>query len=223
MRILLVEDDQRLGKLIKYMLEQEYHQVDWATRGDEALTLASNFVHDILILDWMIPGLPGIDLCRQLRSQEYQRPILMLTAKDSVSDRVAGLDAGADDYLVKPFEFSELFARLRALSRRGEAPLQEELIDLQDLVLNRTTHVLTRGQQQINLTTREFQLLDLLVQNRGQVLPRDVILDRVWGLASEVSDNNLDAYIRLLRKKIHNPGVESIITTVRGIGYKVEV
>jgi DNA-binding response OmpR family regulator len=222
MRILLAEDDLLLGKLIKHMLESEHHQVDWATRGDEALSLATDFVYDVIILDWMLPGLEGLTLCRQLRTQEYQKPILMLTAKDAVSDRVAGLDAGADDYLVKPFEFSELFARLRALSRRGEAPLQEEVIHFGDLVLNRTTRIVKRNHDHIQLTTREFQLLDLLAQNCGHVLPREVILDRIWGLGSNVSDNNLDAHIRLLRKKIARPDGQIIIRTIRGVGYKVE-
>lgn len=222
MHILLVEDDQRLGKLVKHMLEHEDHQVKWTTRGDEALNLASDFIYDVIILDWMIPAMEGVTLCRHLRDQQYHKPIIMLTAKDAVADRVTGLDAGADDYLVKPFEFSELFARLRALARRGETPLQEEVIKIGNLVLNRTTRVVKRGEQQIQLTAREFQLLDLLVQNSGHVLPREVILDRIWGLGSEVSDNNLDAYIRLLRKKIDDPRGATLIQTIRGIGYKVE-
>ena len=221
MHILLVEDDQRLGKLIKYMLETEDHQVDWIITGDQALQLTVD-VYEAIILDWMLPGVEGVELCRHFRAHNYRRPILLLTAKDAVRDRVAGLDAGADDYLVKPFEFSELFARLRALSRRGEAPLLEEIVQVREVVLNRTTHIISRGQQQIQLTTREFELLDLLIRNRDHVLSREMILDRVWGFDSEVSDNNLDAYIRLLRKKIATLGESALIQTVRGIGYKVE-
>lgn len=222
MNILLAEDDLKLGKLMKYMLQDEGHKVNWVTRGDEALAQASDFVYDMIILDWMLPALDGIALCQQLRAQDYHKPILMLTAKDAVADRVTGLDAGADDYLTKPFEFSELFARLRALSRRSDAPLQEEIVQLGDLSLNRTARIVQRGNQQIQLTTREFKLLDLLIQNRGHVLPREVIYDRVWGLYSEVSDNNVDAYIRLLRKKIELPDGRPLIHTVRGLGYKVE-
>jgi len=221
MHILLVEDDQRLGKLIKHMLETENHQVNWIIHGDQALQL-TNYSYDAIILDWMLPGTTGVVLCRHFRARNYHKPILMLTAKDAVSDRVAGLDAGADDYLVKPFEFSELFARLRALSRRGEAPLLEEVVHIRKLVLNRATHVISRDKRQIQLTPREFELLDLLVLNRGQILPRELLLDRVWGLDSEVSDNNLDAYIRLLRKKVDTIGELALIQTVRGIGYKVE-
>jgi len=222
MHILLVEDDQRLGKLIKHMLETEGHQVDWITHGDQVLHLTADYSYDAIILDWMLPGATGVELCRHFRAHGYHKPILMLTAKDAVSDRVAGLDAGADDYLVKPFEFSELFARLRALSRRGEAPLLEEVVHIRKLVLNRTTHVISRDQHQIQLTPREFELLDLLVRNRGYVLSREILLDRVWGFDSEVSNNNLDAYIRLLRKKIDTIGELALIQTVRGIGYKVE-
>jgi len=222
MHILLVEDDQRLGKLIKYMLETEDHKVVWLTNGDQALQLAVGSPYDAIILDWMLPGATGVVLCRHFRTHGYHKAILMLTAKDAVQDRVAGLDAGADDYLVKPFEFSELFARLRALARRGEAPLLEEIVYIKELVLNRTTHVISRDERQIQLTTREFELLDLLVRNRGQVLAREIILDRVWGFDSVVSDNNLDAYIRLLRKKIDTIGEPTLIQTVRGIGYKVE-
>ena len=221
MHILLVEDDQRLGKLIKHMLQTEDHQVDWLTNGDQALELTADYCYDTIILDWMLPGATGVVLCRHFRAHGYQKPILMLTAKDAVNDRVTGLDAGADDYLVKPFEFSELFARLRALARRGEAPLLEEVVNIKELVLNRTTHVISRGTCQIQMTTREFKLLDLLILNRGQVLSREILLDRVWGFDSEVSDNNLDAYIRLLRKKIDTLGEPALIQTVRGIGYKV--
>ena len=221
MKILLAEDDVKLGRLIKHMLETEQHQVEWVVRGDEALVRATDAVFDIILLDWMMPGISGLDACRQLREQGYKKPVLMLTAKDAVDDKVRGLDAGADDYLIKPFEFSELFARVRALGRRGEAPLQEEIVTVGIWQLNRTSRTVTRGHSEIQLSAREYQLLDVLIQNRGLVVPREVLLDRVWGLGSEVSDNNLDAYIRLLRKKIDDPETETLIQTVRGIGYKV--
>ena len=221
MKILLAEDDVKLGRLIKHMLETEQHQVEWVVRGDEALVRATDAVFDIILLDWMMPGISGLDACRQLREQGYKKPVLMLTAKDAVDDKVRGLDGGADDYLIKPFEFSELFARVRALGRRGEAPLQEEIVTVGIWQLNRTSRTVTRGHSEIQLSAREYQLLDVLIQNRGLVVPREVLLDRVWGLGSEVSDNNLDAYIRLLRKKIDDPETETLIQTVRGIGYKV--
>lgn len=221
MHILLVEDDQRLGKLIKHMLETEGHEVNWLIDGDQALHLTTDYAYDAIILDWMLPGATGVVLCHHFRAHDYHKAILMLTAKDAVNDRVAGLDAGADDYLIKPFEFSELFARLRALSRRGEAPLLEEIVSIKELFLNRTTRVISRAEHQIQLTSREFKLLDLLVRNRGHVLSREIILDRVWGFDSEVSDNNLDAYVRLLRKKIDTIGEPALIQTIRGIGYKV--
>ena len=221
MQILLAEDDVKLGRLIKHMLETEQHQVEWVVRGDEAVARATDAVFDIILMDWMMPGLSGLEACRQLREQGYRKPVLMLTARDAVEDKVRGLDGGADDYLIKPFEFSELFARLRALGRRGEAPLQEEIVTVGDWQLNRTLRTVSRGNSEAQLSAREYQLLDVLIQNRGLVVPREILLDRVWGLGSEVSDNNLEAYIRLLRKKIDDPASETLIQTVRGIGYKV--
>ena len=222
MKVLLAEDDIRLGRLIKHMLETEHHQVHWMVRGDEALSAATDGAFDILVLDWMMPGLSGIELCRQLRADGYVRPILMLTARDALDDKIAGLDSGADDYLVKPFEFAELYARLRALSRRGEAPLKEDVVEMGNWLLDRNHRLLSREGADVQLSAREFQLLDLLAQNKGRVLPRELLLDRIWGFDSEVSENTLDAYIRLLRKKIDQPGDRPLISTVRGVGYKVD-
>lgn len=222
MKILLAEDDARLGRLIKHMLEGEQHQVVWLLRGDEALIEATDGVFDVLILDWMMPELSGIEVCRELRAAGYAKPILMLTARDALQDRISGLDSGADDYLLKPFEFGELFARLRALSRRGEAPLKEDVLEMGNWLLDRTLRVLRREGEEVQLSAREFQLLDVLAQNKGRVLPREVLLDRVWGLGSEVTGNSLEAYIRLLRKKLDQPGDPPLIKTIRGIGYKVD-
>lgn len=222
MNILLAEDDRRLGNLTKMMLQEEGHKVTWVMRGDEAYSQSSSSVYDVMILDWMLPGLDGMTVCRNLRNDGYQQPILMLTAKDAVADRVAGLDAGADDYLVKPFEFSELFARLRALSRRSEAPIQDEIIKVGHIILNRTGRTIHLGNELIQLSTREFQLLDLLVRNRGHVVSRELIYDRIWGLHSDVTDSSIESYIRLLRKKLADPQGAEIIHTVRGVGYKVE-
>ena len=223
MRVLLAEDDVRLGKLIKHLLEQHAMQVEWVTRGDTAIDYGLHSTYDMIILDWMMPGYTGIEVCARLRKQNFQGAILLLTARDAITDRILGLDTGADDYLVKPFEFSELLARMRALSRRCGKKLQEEVVRLNDLALNRTTRGILRGEEEIRLTAREFQLLDLLIQNQGRVVPRELILDRIWGLEAEVSSNTLDAYIRLLRKKISTAGNEVTIQNIRGIGYKLEV
>lgn len=223
MRILLAEDDARLGKLIKHMLEKENMWVDWVQRGDGVWNYLNHMKYDVVILDWLMPGQSGIEVCDLLRKKGYYGGILMLTAKDTLDDRILGLDMGADDYLVKPFEFAELLARIRAVARRGGITFREEIVRMGDLLINRSAKTVQRGDREIKLTGREFQLLDLLVQNRGQVLPRDVILDRVWGLESEVTQNTLDAYIRLLRKKIEVPEGDALIHNIRGIGYKLEV
>lgn len=176
-----------------------------------------------MVLDWMMPKMSGVDACKKLRSDGYQRAILLLTARDSIEDRVTGLDAGADDYLVKPFEFAELMARLRALGRRSSQKIQQDMMDLGDFTLDRTSKVLKKGEQVIQLSPREFQIFDLLVQNMGIVVPRDIILDRIWGLESEVSSNNIDSYVKLLRKKLESADGQMIISTIRGVGYKLEI
>lgn len=223
MHILLAEDDLRLGKLIKHMLEKENHHVEWVQRGDDVFDLAFYTSYDVIVLDWMMPGESGVEVCHRLRKHDYQGAILMLTARDAVEDKVLGFDSGADDYLVKPFEFLELMARLKALSRRGTIGLKEEIVQYGDLILNRTTHTVKRGTREIQLTGREFQILDLLIENYGKVIPREVIIDRIWGLETEVTPNNLDAYVRLLRKKLNLSKDKPLIYNVRGIGYKLEV
>ena len=223
MRILLAEDDSRLGKLIEYMLQQNKFNVEWITNGADIFEYAMYSEYDILILDWMMPNVSGLDACRQLREAGYERAILMLTAKDTVEDRVMGLDAGADDYLVKPFEFDELLARLRALGRRSTQKIQQEVIEIGAFTLNRTTKVLMRKDQVIQLSPREFQIFDLLAQNLGVVVPRDIILDRIWGLERDITSNNIDSYMKILRKKLMEVDDGSIaIKTVRGIGYRLE-
>jgi DNA-binding response OmpR family regulator len=222
MYVLFAEDDLRLGRLIKHLLEKEEIQVDWVVQGDTALEYAAHSYYDVIILDWMMPGESGLTVCEQLRKRDYKNGILMLTAREAVNDRVLGLETGADDYLVKPFEFSELLARLHALSRRSNNKIVEDKVEIGNLVLNRTTKNVKRGDEEIHLSRREFQMLDLFIKNRGQVLPREVILDRIWGLESEVTSNNLDAYVRLLRKKIDSPEGDTFIHTVRGVGYKLE-
>lgn len=222
MQILLAEDDRRLGNLIAHMLTKEKNTIDWVQNGDEAFDYALTTAYDLIILDWMMPGDSGVNVCRRLRNSGFQGPILMLTAKDALDDRVQGLDSGADDYLVKPFEFAELFARIRALSRRAAIPLKEDIITIGDLELHCNSHTLFRSGEEIQLTPREFQLLELLARNRGQVIPRETIYERVWGYDAEVTSNTIDAFVRLLRKKIDLPGEKKLIYNVRGVGYKLE-
>ncbi|WP_416825375.1 response regulator transcription factor [Ectobacillus polymachus] len=223
MNILLAEDDLQLGELVAHMLKKKggYH-VDWVTRGDDAYDYAIASHYDVLILDWMMPGEDGVNLCRHLRKEGLKGAILILTAKDALQDRIQGLDSGADDYLVKPFEIDELLARLRALSRRNYAPIQEEIVRIHDLTLNRTSHTVFQGNEEVLLTPREFQLLDLLVQNQGQVLPREIILDRIWGYDADVSVKTIDATVKLLRKKLNIPRNQGWIQSIRGVGYKLE-
>ena len=222
MRVLLAEDDARLGKLTKYMMEQNGIQVEWVKRGDEIVEYANYDDYDVLVLDWMMPGESGVDACKRLRENGYEKAILILTARDDVADRVTGLDAGADDYLVKPFEFAELLARLRALGRRSSQKIQQDVVKVGDFTLNRTAKVLKKKDQVIQLSPREFQIFDLLAQNLGIVVPREIILDRIWGLESEVSSNNIDSYVKLIRKKLDLGDGSTMIQTSRGVGYKLE-
>ncbi|MFA6849939.1 MAG: response regulator transcription factor [Selenomonadaceae bacterium] len=222
MRVLLAEDDKRLGNLIKYMLEQNDIFVEWVISGDLAYEYAMYDEYDILILDWMMPIESGVSACKRLRENGYEKAVLILTAKDAVEDRVTGLDAGADDYLIKPFEFEELLARLRALGRRSSQKIQQDVLQIGEFSLNRTAKVLRKKQQVIQLSPREFQIFDLLAQNIGIVVPRDIILDRIWGLESEVSSNNIDSYVKLLRKKLDLGDDKTMIHTIRGVGYKLE-
>lgn len=223
MNILLAEDDPQLGELIVYMLKKRgEYQVEWVMEGEDAYYYATSSHYDVLILDWMMPNGDGIDVCRRLRKQGYSGAILMLTAKDTVQDRIEGLDAGADDYLVKPFEIGELLARLRALSRRNFAPILEEEMAIGHIILNRMSHSVRKGQTEIQLSPREFQLLDLLVQNKGQVLPREVILERIWGSGAEVAPKTIDATVKLIRKKLEAFDKQDLLQSIRGVGYKVE-
>lgn len=222
MHILLAEDDERLAHLIEHMLKKERHTVDVVYNGLDAYDYALCSDYDLLLLDWMMPEMTGVDVCLKLRQKAYEKPILMLTAKDAIDDRVEGLDAGADDYLVKPFEFKELFARIRALSRRTQTAIQQDILTIDNLSLNRTTHTVTRDGKDIYLTPREYQLLELLMINAGQVVPRELIYDRIWGFDGEVSNNTIDAFVRLLRKKVDQQHQKKLIHNVRGLGYKLE-
>ncbi|SFE38636.1 DNA-binding response regulator, OmpR family, contains REC and winged-helix (wHTH) domain [Paenibacillus algorifonticola] len=221
--ILLAEDDERLGGLIVQMLEKSgYHQVDWVQDGEDAYDYTFAAHYEVVVLDWMMPGMSGVEVCRKLREQGYSGAILMLTARDTLQDRIEGLDSGADDYLVKPFELFELLARLRALGRRNFAPLLEEIVQISDMTLNRSTQLLKQGEQEGALSPREFQMLDLLLRNKGSVMQRELILERIWGYDADVAPKTVDATVKLLRKKLEPFGKADKIQSIRGVGYKFD-
>jgi len=223
MNVLLAEDDNRLGDLMVYMLKKKGNcNVEWVKEGDDAFYYATSAHYDVIIMDWMMPNGDGVDVCKRLRKQGYSGAILMLTAKDTVQDRIEGLDSGADDYLIKPFEFDELLARLRALSRRNYAPIVEEETEIDGLVLHRASHIVRFADLEIQFSPREFQLLDLLMKNKGQVLPRELIYERVWGLETEVTMKTIDATIKLIRKKLSLIHKQDKLQSIRGVGYKFE-
>jgi DNA-binding response OmpR family regulator len=224
LNILLAEDDLVLGELIAHLLKKRGgYQVEWLTEGDDVYDYARESHYDLLILDWMLPGEEGVSICSRLRKDGYSGAIIMLTAKDALQDRIIGLDAGADDYLVKPFEVDELLARIRALTRRNYAPIQEQIVRIKDITVNLTNRTVSYGEEEILLTPREFQLLDLLIRNKGQVLSREIIYDRIWGYDSDASMKTIDATVKLLRKKLHVHGQKDIIQSIRGVGYKLEI
>ncbi|MED1854676.1 response regulator transcription factor [Brevibacillus borstelensis] len=203
MHILVAEDDLMLGQLIAHLLKKKGgYQVEWLTTGDDVCEYALKSHYDVLILDWMLPGEEGVSICSRLRKEGYSGAIIMLTAKDALEDKINGLDAGADDYLIKPFEIDELLARIRAVSRRNFAPIQEQLVELQNIRVNLTQRTVFDGETEVYLTPREFQLLDLLIRNKGQVLSRELIYDRIWGYEADVSLKTIDATVKLLRKKL---------------------
>ncbi|HVX30443.1 MAG TPA: response regulator transcription factor [Nitrolancea sp.] len=218
MRVLVVEDESRLAELIARRLRHEHFEVDLAFDGCEGFERALTGGYDVIILDRMLPGLDGIDVCRRLRRSGIQTPILMLTARRELDERVEGLEAGTDDYLGKPFAFAELLARIRALTRRAERPLLGNPLRVGDVALDTQRHRVTRDGQEIELSPREFALLEYLMRNAGQVVSRDQILQRVWGYESEPEGNVVDLYIHYLRRKLDDRR-GTIITTVRGLGY----
>jgi len=220
MHILLVEDEARLAAAIRRVLQEEGHVVDAVDDGGDALLQAASEEYDVIILDVMLPGLDGYEVARRLRKAENTTPILMLTARDSVQDRVTGLDAGADDYLVKPFALAELLARVRALTRRAQMTSGEPgKLQLGDLELDLRTREAVRQGKRIELTSREFALLETLMRHPGQVLTRSQLLDRVWSLDVVTESNVVDIYIHYLRNKIDRDFEPKLLRTVRGAGY----
>ncbi|WP_462411794.1 response regulator transcription factor [Neobacillus sp. Marseille-QA0830] len=220
MNILLVEDDTRLGKLMTHLLKKEFHHVEWVTNGKDAYDYAILTDFDVILLDWMLPGESGLTVCKRLRERGNSNGILFITAKDANQDIITGLDAGADDYIVKPFEFNELLARIRAISRR-KVKQYEQNITIDGLSLNLNTHEVCRGNEVVELTKKEYQLLEILMRNHNQIVTREQLVEKLWGYDNEVSDNALDALVKLVRKKVDIQGKESFIQNVRGIGYKV--
>jgi DNA-binding response OmpR family regulator len=220
MRLLLVEDDPNMAEVLKRGLEEEGYSIVVVSDGRQGLEMAESCELDGIILDVMLPTMDGFEVARRLRRNQNPTPILMLTARDTVPDIVAGLDKGADDYLTKPFSFEVLLARLRAITRRGARPRPTQH-RVADLVLDPATHEVVRGGRKIMLTRTEYKLLECLTRRAGTVVPRDVLIEDVWGFHGEVENNTLDAFIRLLRGKIDSGFEVKLLHTVRGVGYSL--
>lgn len=220
MKILLVEDEPKVASFLHQGLTEQHHTVDLAADGLLGLRLAQNGTYDLLILDTLLPGLSGLEVCRQVRAQDTSVPILMLTALGETDDKIRGLDAGADDYLVKPFAFQELLARIRALARRRhESPAAEAVLRLADLTLDPVRKVVQRAGQVIQLTAREFALLEYLLRNQNRVVSRVDILEQVWETSFDTGSNVIDVYINFLRKKLDKDFTPKLIHTLVGMGY----
>jgi DNA-binding response OmpR family regulator len=219
-KLLLVEDEPRMLELLRRGLTEEGHNVTCASDGNEGWELAHAYEFDAVVLDVMLPKMNGFELARRLRQGKIATPVLMLTAKDSVPDVVRGLDAGADDYLTKPFTFNELLARLRALQRRSTSRPQNRL-QVGDLVLDPESRAVSRAGVSITLTRTEYSLLERLMYRAGKVVPRNTLIESVWGFDREIEENTLDAFVRLLRQKVDREGMPKLILTVRGVGYMI--
>ena len=218
-KILLIEDEPQIAGFISRGLRREGYQVFETLDGETGLDLAFGELPDLVILDIMLPGIDGLTVCRQIREGGLQTPILMLTAKDAIPDRVAGLEAGADDYLVKPFAFEELLARVRALGRR-KAPIESDApLNFLDLTLNPSTRMAKRGGRNIELTAKEYELLELFMRHPNQVLTRDQIYNRIWGYDFGGESNIIEVYIRYLRSKLEQEDEPRLLHTIRGVGY----
>src|SRR5580692_6630468 len=220
MKLLIVEDEARMAELLRKGLTEEGHMAMCAFDGAEGLAMAEAYDLDVIILDIMMPQLDGYEFAKRLRSGRVRTPILMLTAKDSVLDVVRGLDLGADDYMTKPFSFDELLARLRAVKRRALAA-EETCLRVGDLALDPGSREVTRGTERVSLTRTEYNLLERLVYRAGKVVPRQSLIEAVWGFDRNIEENTLDAFMHLLRNKVDLPGRQKLIHTVRGVGYLI--
>lgn len=217
MRILIVEDEKGIANFLKEGLEEEYFAVDVAYDGTSGLEMALTNEYDLLLVDWMLPGISGIEVVRQVRKEKPRVPIIFLTARDTVQDVVFGLEVGANDYIRKPFEFEELLARIRVQLRTKEG--ETSVLTLGDLELNLNTHQVFRNGEEVNLTPREFALLEFLIRNKGKVCTRTRIIEHVWDIHFDSDTSIIDVYINALRKKLNAGGKKNLIHTVRGIGY----
>jgi two-component system, OmpR family, response regulator len=221
-RILIVEDEVKLAALLRRGLTEEAHAADVAATGEDALWMAKSTEYDAIVLDLMLPGVNGIDVCRRLRSDGVWWPILMLTARDGLEDRIGGLDAGADDYLAKPFAFTELLARLRALARRG-GPQRPAILAVGDLRLDPAARRVWRDETEVELSPKEFALLETFMRRPGRVLSRFELLEHAWAYDYENRSNVVDVYVRYLREKVDRPFGRASLETVRGAGYRLRV
>ncbi|PIQ72750.1 DNA-binding response regulator [Candidatus Roizmanbacteria bacterium CG_4_10_14_0_2_um_filter_36_35] len=223
MRILIIEDEHRIANSIKKGLEQENYAVDIAYDGNDGFDLAATEEYDVIILDLMLPGMDGTDICQSLRKNKVHTPILILTAKGQIQDKIKGLDNGADDYLTKPFSFEELLARIRALTRRPKTTLGE-VLTVSDLIFNPKTFEVKRFGKLIKLSNKEFSLLEYLMRNKARILTKDQIIGHVWDYDADILPNTVEVYIRNLRNKIDLPFKKKkpLIITIRGFGYKIE-
>ncbi|MFA5419209.1 MAG: response regulator transcription factor [Bacteroidales bacterium] len=221
MRILIVEDEASIANFIRDGLQEEGFAVDVASNGKKGLQLAIDFVneYDVILLDWMLPGLSGIEICRQVRLENKLVPIIFLTAKDTVDEVVFGLEAGANDYIRKPFSFEEMLARIRVLMRKNEPP--SLVFNVSDIEMDIEKHQVTKDGKTVELTQREFGLLEYLLRNKGKVCRRTSIIQKVWDIHFDYDTSIIDVYINALRRKLNNTGEQSFITTVRGVGYKI--
>jgi DNA-binding response OmpR family regulator len=220
--VLLVEDDPRVARVVERALAEAEHRVDVVHEGDEGLFRAESGAYDLILLDVMLPEMSGIDVAREVRQRRVRTPILMLTARDAVADRVRGLDAGADDYLTKPFALEELLARVRALGRRSGDGLDDDLLRVGDLTLDLARHEAEREGRTIELTAKEFDLLAYLMRNAGRVLTKAQIVDHVWGYDAEATSNVVEIYIHYLRDKVDRGFARPLIRTIRGVGYTIK-
>jgi len=219
MRLLLIEDEVKLSEALVYILKKNKYAVDAAYDGITGLEMAESGIYDLIILDRMLPGMEGLEVLRHLRSKSISTPVLLLTAKDAVSDKIEGLNTGADDYVVKPFSTEELLARIRALCRRQFHPIQNEIMKIGKMAFDPLKGEIECGEETVKLTLKESQLLELLIRNKNQVVTREQILDRVWGIDSDVEFNNVEVYLSYLRKKLAGIDCGIIIDTIRGVGY----
>jgi len=222
MRILIVEDESSIANFIRDGLEEEGFAVDLADNGKKGLQLALDSIdeYDVILLDWMLPGMSGIEICRNIRFENKVVPIIFLTAKDTVDDVVFGLETGANDYIRKPFSFEELLARIRVLMRKNET--ESVVFTVSGLVMNIEKHTVTKDGKPVELTQKEFSLLEYFLRNKGKVCRRTRIIEKVWDIHFDYDNSVIDVYINALRKKLDESGKPSLITTVRGVGYKIE-